>query len=312
MSLALRVLISVTSLACCLCSWAFSYPNDTIREAANDPEFIACAFALENEQRLVEVCRSLFDTFPYATDVYRLYSFISRIHRGPRTWYRSGPAQKFIMRKIVGMDYAVLSPEDRKRFKYTPLQEVTLGIGKHAGNPEGIEDLNPSLLALYGHLMAMGGSQNVSVNYYLRALALVPDDPVVNICLATSYLGLGMKRNAVNRNYLFQQSIAFMQRYYEIRTRKGSPAIWRQEAEYNRARMWHALGLTNLALPLYQKCAEMQDEVRSEWENRGEERKETRPMEEFTQEAAYAIQHILTIGGDMKGARMITEKYLVM
>lgn len=52
-------------------------------------------------------------------------------------------------------------------------------------------------------------------DYFLRALALDPSNPVITLSLGLGYIHYGLKRQAVNRQYLILQGLAFLQEYYE-------------------------------------------------------------------------------------------------
>jgi len=119
---------------------------------------LACALLLGDELMIYQQSRWFVKRFPYATQSYRLYSFTNRLYTGPRTWYNSGPSQKYILRQIKAMDFAILDAAGRKAYKFTE-QEVAgwTESGKNDGNPHGITELDPALLALYAHVLATGG-----------------------------------------------------------------------------------------------------------------------------------------------------------
>lgn len=239
-----------------------------------------------------------------------MYSAANRLYTGPRTWYNSGPSQKYILRQIKAMDYAMLDTEGRKAYQFTE-QEIAgwTESGKNDGNPCGITELDPALLTLYGHILATGGAYPSALNYYFRAYVLNPDDVMINLSIATCFVQHALKRQSENRQYQTQQGLAFLFRYYELRT-KGNLTLHIQEAEFNVGRIWHMLGLLHLALPAYEKCLELSKRLREEQEQGGETAKED--VEDFGREAAFAIRMILATDGDMEAARSVTEEWLVI
>jgi len=259
---------------------------------------LACALALGDERRLCERARWFVKAAPYQSDVYRLYSAVNRACRGSPSWYNAGPEQKFLMRRIKAMDLALLAKAKGGKKRAPDAEE----------NPHPIEAHDPALLALYGHIMLVAGSYGNALMYYFRAYAVVPDDPVVCLCIAVSYIGIAFKRQTVERQYLIQQGLSFLQKYYDIRTGDGI-AVHEQEAEFNMALMWHKMGLVHLALERYDKVLQLSQKVRKEG---NEALGEGEQGEDFAADAAFAIQTILAIGGDMQGARRITEKWLVI
>ena len=123
---------------------------------------------------------------------------------------------------------------------------------------------------------------------------------MINLNVGLSYIHHSLKRQAENRQYLILQGLTFLFTYYD--TRKSSPNIEeRQEAHYNIARVYHMLGLTNLALPYYEK-------VFGELE--GRERESSR--EDLVVEAAFNLQGIYAMAGNRELARVVTERWLVI
>jgi len=247
---------------------------------------------------------------PFDSDLFRLYSISNRLCSGPNGWYNSGPAQKAILRYVKAMDFALLTPEQRKWYKFndTERSSWTTRI-VNDGLMHKIKSHDPTLFALYGHVLVAAGTYKSALNYYFRAYVVTPDDPIVNLSIALCYIQHAMKRQSENRQYQVQQGLAFLFRYYELRA-KGNVAVHIQEAEFNIGRAWHALGLTHLALPAYERCIEMSGRVREEQQNR--ENGEVEAVEDFTAEASFAIQTILALTGNFEGARKVTEQGLVI
>lgn len=110
------------------------------------------------------------------------------------------------------------------------------------------------------------------------------------------------------------------------------------ELEFNEARAWHQLGLMHLAVPAYERCLAVEVRQRSpaatrcstttDCEEEGNASGIGKPRADdddndddddddeclepdFKREAAYALQNIFAVGGDVKAARAIGEKWLV-
>jgi general transcription factor 3C polypeptide 3 (transcription factor C subunit 4) len=136
-------------------------------------------------------------------------------------------------------------------------------------------------------------------DYFLRALALDPESPLINFNVGLAYAHQALKRQAENRQHLILQGLTFFFNYYN--SRKISPKIEeRQEAHYNIARVYHLLGLTNLAIPYY-------DLVFKEIEGGRE-----KSREDLVTDAAYNLQSICAISGNRALASGITKKWLVI
>lgn len=206
------------------------------------------------------------------------------------------------------MDFALLDEDSRKKYKFGDQERsgYTRG-GQNDGNPEGISEINVALLVMYGHVLSSGGTFLNALNYYFRAYSLSPDDPMLNFSIAIAYIQHAMKRQSENRQYQIQQGLAFLYQYYKLRTEKNVATL-SQEAEFNVARVWHTLGLVHLALPNYEKVLALSEDVREENATKFGDA----VVDEFAAEAAFSIQMILSLTEELRGARAITEKWLVL
>ena len=266
--------------------------------------WLACGLILDDEQTVCNVCRWFIKRYPYTNEANSLFGVANSLLRSEPNWYNSGPSQKFVLRQLKGMDYALLDPESRDRYNFTETEKRSYGGTEANINPYGLTELDPPLLMLYGHILAVSGSFANALNYYFRAYTARPDHPMILLCIATNYIQLSMKRQSDNRQIHIQQGLSFLSRYYDIQT-AGNVAIRVQEAEFNTAKVWHLLGLNHLAVPGYQKCLALSKRVQEE----GDENAET---EDFSREAAFALQNIFAVSGQQAAASEITEKWLVL
>lgn len=271
---------------------------------------LTCALAVDHSNQASIATRWLMKQYPFGTDLFRLYSAVNRLCSFPEG-FATGPAHKVLFRYIKTMDYALLSPEQRVWYNFRDPKDSKRGY-KNDMNVEGVDkvkDHDPALFALYGHVLMCGGSYVGALNYYFRAFAMIPEDPVVSLSLGVAYIQHSMKRLSENRQFQIQQGLAFTYRYYELRT-KEDVAIHCQEAEFNVGRMWHGLGLVTLALPAYERCIELSTRVKQEANDRCSEGNWAH--EDFATEAAFAIQSIYAVSGNFEGARKVTEEVLVI
>lgn len=141
------------------------------------------------------------------------------------------------------------------------------------------------------------------IDYFFRAYALDPRNPMINLSLALAYLHHALKRQSENRHYLIMQGFSFLFSYHDIRHGSQTDSE-RQEANYNVARAFQMLGLTHLAIPYYEKCLMLSELV--------PETSLTRSEENFALEAAAALQGIWATSGDSVMARAVTERWLVV
>ncbi|KAF2835921.1 TPR-like protein [Patellaria atrata CBS 101060] len=242
----------------------------------------ACALLLNDEERICAEARWFIRAHPYASDVFRNFSLSNKVFVGRPNWYNSGPTQKFILRQVKAMDYALLTPEQRDLYQWSTVELSSYtGAGQGDGNPHRLEELDPAVLVAYAHVLLSGGNHMNSLNYYFRAYTMVPEDAVVNLCIASAYIQHGMKRHSENRQYQLQQGIAFLQKYYDIRSREAGEkgAVLLQEAEFNMARTWHLLGLGELAIQAYERVFELSGKVQEEGRVKVEEKRKLRREE---------------------------------
>lgn len=123
---------------------------------------------------------------------------------------------------------------------------------------------------------------------------------MINLSIGLGYVHYGLKRQSENRQFHLMQGLGFLFRYYE--SRHGSPRDEeRQEAHYNIARAYHMLGLAHLALPYYIRVLEEVQYLEP-----------TITREDLVRDAAYNLQNVYTMGGNLEMARSITAKWLVI
>ena len=138
------------------------------------------------------------------------------------------------------------------------------------------------------------------MNYYYRAYALDPKNPMVNLSLGLAYIQHALKRQSDNRQHGILQGLTFLHNYYESR-RESTHFEERQEAHYNMGRTYHLLGLVHLAIPYYQKVL---DGIKEEDQESAQE--------ELVTDAAYNLQTIYALSGNMELAEHVTNKWLVI
>jgi general transcription factor 3C polypeptide 3 (transcription factor C subunit 4) len=271
---------------------------------------LVCALAVDDSNQASSAVRWLLKEHPFGSDLFRLFSCVNRLCAFPEG-YSTGPSHKILLRYIKTMDYALLTEEQRIWYNFRDRKDSAGGF-QNSVNIEDVKfvkDHDPALFALYAHVLMCGGSYMPALNYYFRAFAITPDDPILNLSIGVAYIQHAMKRLSENRQYQIQQGLAFVNRYYELRTR-DNVAIHCQEAEFNFARIWHGLGLVSHAIPAYDRCIAMSERVKEEADdqcNDGEW-----GHEDFKYEAAFAIQSIYAISGDAEAARSVTESVLVL
>ncbi len=312
--------------------------------------YFTCALALNDSPTMSNVAARWFmRQYAFCTDTYRLFSTLNLVYKYPperggkemqmqnATW-RQGPSQKFLFRQVKAID--ALLPEDynidgeegpvpqfmRTNLKQLETEEAADGPRLVTGLPQSLGSVKPKemdvvLLTLYAQILYAGGSFPNALSYYFRAYALDPKNPMVLLSMALSYAHQMFKRQNENRHAYLMQGLAFFEEYAECRTAQGeSDGELRaqevcMEVEFNRARMWQMLGLNDLAIKGYAKVLGLGARAAHSSKENGtvdDEKGDPCIEEDYIMEAAYAMQTMYALSGDIDSAKSITEKYLVV
>lgn len=264
------------------------------------------------------------------------------------TWYRDPPEMKYLLRQVKAMDFSLPRPPNNgpdSDGEVPPPRLTATGSGNiyshraslstrdEHGKPIPATRMDINLLVLYAHILYSGGTFGGALNYLFRAYALDPTDPLVLLSIALSYAHQALKRQAENRHFLIVQGLAFMGEYEKAKLANGTGLLAeRQEVEFNKGRVWGMLSINHLAVECYTRVLDMAKEDEEEVQGNlrtdsmamdgvegvavqetgnGEEDDDDDFHEDFTMEAAVALQEIYGLSGEVEMARRITEKWLV-
>ena len=272
------------------------------------------------------------------TDTYRLFAMLSCLCGDPhRSLFHSSPLMKFMLRQIKAIDFSLPGSITGARTNKAPRESIykeraALSTKDEKGTAIPAEEMDVALLVLYGHILYSGNSFYPALNYFFRAYALDDKNPAVLLSIGLCYIHHSMKRQSENRHYQIMQGLSFMNEYKRIRERKGSPLVERQEMEFNFARVWHTLGLAHLAVEGYQRALELGEKIqtkhihpvtedgqgqgdlvmRDDTNHHHHQQYSNTLVEDFSREAAVALQGIYALSGDFASARDVTSKWLVI
>ncbi|KAK4947569.1 transcription factor TFIIIC subunit tfc4 [Elasticomyces elasticus] len=283
--------------------------------------YFACAMAMRDTNTLFNVVlRWFIQTYKFCTDSYRLFAALNfffpyasekggKESQMSNAHFRTGPAQKFMFRQIMSHDANLPEnynpdgfgsvPEFMRIAKYQLQQDGDGLINGEVGTPD---EMDAVLLTLYANILYAGGSFPSALSYLFRAHSLDPKNPVVLLTIALSYMHELLKRQIDNRHMYLLQGWAFFEEYADARHEWAKAkddnellTVIEREIEFNRARCWHMLGMSDLAIRSYEKMLSIGESDA-----------------DYTMEAAYAMQTIYALSGNAIMARDITEKYLVV
>jgi general transcription factor 3C polypeptide 3 (transcription factor C subunit 4) len=127
---------------------------------------------------------------------------------------------------VKAFDYLAMTPDLRDRFDWS-LQKPSLE--KKAQELDHVrQELDPGVLLMYGHMVAVANHSFSALPYYYRALALQPDNVCVNLSIAAMWIQNSMKRQTENRQFGITQGLAYLYRYYDLRVASGK-AVHKQK-----------------------------------------------------------------------------------
>ncbi|KAJ5758196.1 uncharacterized protein N7511_006890 [Penicillium nucicola] len=309
--------------------WLHSKPKSRLIHVC----WFTCALRVGDEDTLANEARWFIKEYQFVTDTYRLFSMLSHLCGNPhRSLFHSSPNMKFMLRQIKAMDFTLPRDVPKPARQTIWKERATLSTRDEAGDPIPAMELDIALLVLYGHILYSGNSFYPALNYFFRAYALDDQNPAVLLSIGLSFIHHALKRQAENRHYLIMQGLSFMHEYRRVRERPGSLLAEQQEMEFNFARVWHSLGLAHLAIEGYKKVLKLGEQIQNEAQNQigenisesggdvvmgGADQQESLPptlpfVEDFSREAAYAMQCIYVLSGDVKTAQAVTEQWLVI
>lgn len=293
---------------------------------------VACALRAGDGKTLANEARWFIKKYQFVTDTYRLHAMLSRVSGD--SIFHSPPEKKFMLRQIRAMDYNLPDgSESEGESKYVRpsvyKKHASLTTRDEAGDLIVAKEMDIALLYLYGHLLFITDSFTEGLNYFFRAYALDDQNPAVLLAIALCYIRQSLKRQSENRHYQIMQGLSFMHEYRRVRERKGCTLQQRQEMEFNFARVYHTLSLTHLAVNGYQRVLALGKEIQAKHEQAhpisrisrqtdGEDQAmadadtEETFVEDFSREAAMALQGIHALNGDLKSAQEVTSQWLVI
>lgn len=274
-----------------------------------------CAIAFNDRARFLDASRQYLYQSDYRSGAaFQLYAAAGALGHG-QSPFDTGDSkiQQWTQRLVKMQDMLVMDPEMRARWEWTGMDPAAVKArSERLGEVD--DGLIPGLLVTYAHIVTSKRRVHSSsaLVYLFRALALTPDDAVVNLSLATNYILDGLRRSrpeivGLDTQKTLQQGLGFFYRYYNARVATGQ-VRHRQEAEYNAARIWDLLGWKHLAARGYEKVLGLSKETReeAEREGRGDE------VEDVAAEAAFALQRVFVAAGNEEAARAVGEEWLVM
>ncbi|KAJ3326306.1 General transcription factor IIIC, polypeptide 3 [Boothiomyces sp. JEL0866] len=197
-----------------------------------------------NFDRAAQYCRWFCHEGPYLADGVRLYCGVM----SETIAFANTSTQKYLQRQLTKM--SIVDEESYAHF-----------------------------FTLVGHTHLMGKNYQVAIQHYLKAKSMLPNDPVINLCLGISFLHRAFHKAERRSDHLIK-GFTFINQYRKLMNRDS-------ESDYNLARAYHHVGLVHIAIPIYERCLET----------------------EFRYDAAYNLHLIYIESGSYQLAKQVLRRY---
>ncbi|TKR71859.1 hypothetical protein L596_019392 [Steinernema carpocapsae] len=167
---------------------------------------------------------------------------------------------------------------------------------------------NP-LRMISGNNSLITGSYRHALGEYLKVWLVSKNntDPMVYMLIGLTFIHISCKKDISSRHMVALRGLAFMRNYEKLR---GDC----QETTYNIARMFHQMGMTSIAIHLYEKLLN-ESEAPQVWvvdEETGERKAEVMERYDLKPLAAHNLALIYESSGNLGAARAVLEKYCVI
>jgi general transcription factor 3C polypeptide 3 (transcription factor C subunit 4) len=126
-----------------------------------------CAILSTDEETCSSVARFFMKDYQFTTDSYRMFAAVTRMCQSPISWYTSGPNQKYILRQIKAMDYALV--DETRRGKLSG-EKGSYSAQDDNGHTLTNDDMDIALLMLYGHILYTGTSYSYALSMFFFRL----------------------------------------------------------------------------------------------------------------------------------------------
>ncbi|GAB4839589.1 hypothetical protein Ancab_029112 [Ancistrocladus abbreviatus] len=170
------------------------------------------------------------------------------------------------------------------------------------------KDLVPPTI-ISGNQLTVISQHQAAAREYLEAYKLMPDNPLINLCVGTALVNLALGHRLQNKHQCVAQGLAFL--YNNLRLCGDS-----QEAFYNIARAYHHVGLVSLAASYYEKVLTISVEDYPLPELSEEDHRLMKDLKpgycDLRREAAYNLHLIYKKSGAVDLARQVLKDHCTL
>ncbi|KAL2539019.1 tetratricopeptide repeat (TPR)-containing protein [Forsythia ovata] len=162
-------------------------------------------------------------------------------------------------------------------------------------------------IMISAHQFTMISQHQAAAREYLEAYKLMPDSPLINLCVGTALINLALGLRLQNKHQCMAQGLAFLCNNFRLCDNS-------QEALYNIARAYHHIGLVSLATSYYEKVLAMREKdypiPKLPNENQDPMDYERPGYCDLRREAAYNLHLIYKKSGAFDLARQVLKDHL--
>ncbi|KAK9457719.1 hypothetical protein V1511DRAFT_185502 [Dipodascopsis uninucleata] len=258
---------------------------------------IACALHSRDARAAMDDVRGLLsmEEHQFSAEAYRLLlACCSGIPAGNDVFNSAG-TQKYLLRQVKGLDSLMSGHAVSGSVKLRDASATSRG-GISAEDNKRAREIDASvLLTMYGQVLASSRSYVPSLNYYMRAFALKPRDPMILFSIALAHLHRAMQRQTNNRHGQLVQALSFLFDYAKERVSEpGASEVEAIEVAYNVGRAFHMLGLASLAIIYYNRAIDTSKSLSACFPGKG--------ASTIALEAAYNVQLLYMMSGNFQAA----------
>jgi general transcription factor 3C polypeptide 3 (transcription factor C subunit 4) len=113
--------------------------------------------------------------YQFTTDAYRTFAAVIRMCHAPTHWYNDNTSQKYVLRQVKTMDYALVSQEVRDKHFKDQKDKVSYSRTDENGEHVVNDDMDIVLLMVYGHLLYASQSYTHALSKHILPIMCFKD-----------------------------------------------------------------------------------------------------------------------------------------
>ncbi|MBA0593432.1 hypothetical protein Golax_006449 [Gossypium laxum] len=287
--------------------WHSDDANDESEEEHfKEPPLVNLLKDEEQQDLIIDLCKAL-------ESLERYYEALDIIKLVLKSGHNFFPVEKQQQLRSLGAQMAYYTMDSKHGFdciKHIVQQHpysITAWNCYYKVLPSKHKDCIPPIV-ISGHQFTVLSHHQDAAREYLEAYKLLPENPLINLCVGTALINLTLGLRLQNKHQCIAQGLAFL--YNNLRLCENS-----QEALYNIGRACHHVGLVTLAVSYYEKVLAMKEKdhpipklPNENWDHAVENHKKDGYCD-LRREAAFNLHLIYRKCGAMDLARQVLKDH---